>query len=93
MAARKSVEKSGRTFISQQFKMNILLTVNNSARPCPASAQKARRRDTAWDEPKPVYRFSIYDEIGGVSLNTILVKGKTEKYDEVYKFILSQLSK
>lgn len=44
-------------------------------------------------QPKPVYRFSVYDEIEGKTLNTVLQKEKKEKYDLVYNLILERISK
>lgn len=44
-------------------------------------------------QPKPVYRFSVYDEIQGTIINSVLQKEKKEKYDAVYNLILNRVSK
>jgi hypothetical protein len=44
------LSKKRQNFQKTEYKVNTLLTVNNSARPCPASTQKAPSSDTTSDE-------------------------------------------
>jgi hypothetical protein len=42
-------------------------------------------------QPKPVYRLSVYDKIGDMTINAVLQKEKTEKYDAVYNLIAGRV--